>query len=176
MASDSGLRPNSELFPLEWSNVQLESTPDAPQGFIHVTQGKTDAATRNLPLTPRTREKLVARRQLVKGSKVRLPRSRQVWAFDHHPARPRESSPRFWIAVLRVLLLASRIRHSLCRERHGQIHAGPPYGSQFAPRCGALLHPRDRTARDDRLRAIPELPCRETGGCRSKANGQGAVA
>jgi integrase len=73
MASDSGLRPNSELFPLEWSNVQLESTPDAPQGFIHVTQGKTDAATRNLPLTPRTRETLLARRQLVKGSKYVFP-------------------------------------------------------------------------------------------------------
>ena len=73
MASDSGLRPNSELFPLEWSNVKLESTPDAPQGFIHVTQGKTDAATRNLPLTPRTREILLARRQLVKESKYVFP-------------------------------------------------------------------------------------------------------
>jgi integrase len=73
MASDTGLRPNSELFPLEWSNVQLESTQDAPQGFIHVTQGKTDAATRNMPLTPRTREMLLARRQLVNGSKYVFP-------------------------------------------------------------------------------------------------------
>jgi integrase len=73
MASDTGLRPNSELFPLEWSNVQLQSTPDAPQGFIHVTQGKTDAATRNMPLTPRIREMLLARRQLVNGSKYVFP-------------------------------------------------------------------------------------------------------
>jgi integrase len=73
MASDTGLRPNSEIFPLEWSNVQLESTPDAPQGFVHVTQGKTDAATRNLPLTPRVREMLLARRQLPNGSKYVFP-------------------------------------------------------------------------------------------------------
>ena len=73
LASDTGLRPNSELFPLEWSEVQLTSTPEAPQGFIHVTQGKTDAATRNMPLTPRTREMLLARRQLVGESKYVFP-------------------------------------------------------------------------------------------------------
>jgi integrase len=73
LASDTGLRPNSELFLLEWSRVKLEATPDAPQGFLHVTQGKTDAATRNMPLTPRTREMLLARRQLVNGSKYVFP-------------------------------------------------------------------------------------------------------
>jgi integrase len=73
MAADSGLRPNSELFPLEWSNIQLESTPDAPHGFLHVTHGKTDAATRNMPLTPRTREMLLTRRLLVNGSKYVFP-------------------------------------------------------------------------------------------------------
>jgi integrase len=69
LAADTGLRPNSELFPLLWSNVHLETTQDAPQGFIHVTQGKTDAATRNIPLTPRTREMLHARKQLKLGPK-----------------------------------------------------------------------------------------------------------
>jgi hypothetical protein len=44
LAADTGLRPNSELFLLEWSNVHLECTKDAPQGFLHVTQGKTDVA------------------------------------------------------------------------------------------------------------------------------------
>lgn len=73
IASDTGLRPNSELFPLEWSNVQLESTQEAPQGFIHITQGKTDAATRNLPLTPRVREILLARLRLANGSKYVFP-------------------------------------------------------------------------------------------------------
>src|SRR5436309_1939976 len=42
LAADTGLRPNSELFLLEWTNVRLEGTQDAPQGFIHVVQGKTD--------------------------------------------------------------------------------------------------------------------------------------
>jgi integrase len=73
LAVDTGLRPNSEIFPLEWSNIQLASTPESPQGFIHVVQGKTDAATRNIPLTPRTREMLLARRDLAKGSKYAFP-------------------------------------------------------------------------------------------------------
>jgi len=63
------MRPNSELFPLEWSNVHLECTQEAPQGFIHVSEGKTDSATRNIPLTPRTREMLLARRELMIGPK-----------------------------------------------------------------------------------------------------------
>ncbi len=69
LAVDSGLRPNSELFPLEWCNVHLESTPDAPQGFMHVREGKTKNAVRNVPLTPRTREMLLARRELMVGPK-----------------------------------------------------------------------------------------------------------
>jgi integrase len=69
LAADTGMRPNSELFPLEWCNVHLECTQDAPQGFLHVRQGKTDAATRNIPLTPRTRETLLARRELMVGPK-----------------------------------------------------------------------------------------------------------
>jgi len=74
LAVDTGMRPNSELFPLEWSNVHLQRTQDAPQGFIHVQQGKTDNAVRDIPLTPRTREMLLARRELMvgpKGAKLR---------------------------------------------------------------------------------------------------------
>jgi integrase len=73
LAADTGLRPNSELFPLLWSNVHLDKTHDAPQGFIHVSEGKTDAATRNIPLTPRTREMLLTRTDLVKGAKYVFP-------------------------------------------------------------------------------------------------------
>ena len=69
LAVDTGMRPNSELFPLEWSNVHLECTEDAPHGFVHVPQGKTDSAVRNIPLTPRTRETLLARKQLLVGPK-----------------------------------------------------------------------------------------------------------
>src|SRR5581483_11831700 len=69
LAVDTGMRPNSELMPLKWSNVHLECTQDAPQGFVHVAEGKTDSAVRNIPLTPRTREMLLARRQLFVGPK-----------------------------------------------------------------------------------------------------------
>ena len=69
LAVDTGMRPNSELFPLEWSDVHLETSQDAPQGFIHVRQGKTDSAVRNIPLTPRTREMLLDRRELMVGPK-----------------------------------------------------------------------------------------------------------
>lgn len=69
LAVDTGMRPDSESFPLEWSNVHLESTQDAPQGFIHVREGKTDNAVRNIPLTPRTRETLLARREMMMGPK-----------------------------------------------------------------------------------------------------------
>jgi len=67
LAVDTGMRPNSELFPLEWANVHLEASQDAPYGFLHVRQGKTDSAVRNIPLTPRTREMLLARRELMVG-------------------------------------------------------------------------------------------------------------
>ena len=69
LAVDTGMRPNSELFPLEWSDIHLDCTQDAPQGFIHVPQGKTDNAVRNIPLTPRSREVLLARRELMVGPK-----------------------------------------------------------------------------------------------------------
>jgi integrase len=49
-------------------------------------QGKTDAATRNLPSTPRTREMLLARRQLVNGSKYIFPgpgRSGHLTTIQH---------------------------------------------------------------------------------------------
>ncbi len=69
LAVDTGMRPNSELFPLEWSNAHLESTKDAPHGFIHVAQGKSENAVRNIPLTPRTCEILLARKELMIGPK-----------------------------------------------------------------------------------------------------------
>jgi len=68
-----GMRPNSEIFPLEWVNVHLEGSQDAPQGFVHVTAGKTDSVVRNIPLTPRTREMLLARKQSGEKSRFVFP-------------------------------------------------------------------------------------------------------
>jgi integrase len=61
LAVDTGLRPDSELFPLEWKNVQLGSTEGAPSGYLHVGSGKTENAVRNMPLTPRVKAILQAR-------------------------------------------------------------------------------------------------------------------
>jgi hypothetical protein len=52
LAVDTGLRPNSELFVLEWAHVRFERDREAPHGFIHVADGKSKNAVRNVPLTP----------------------------------------------------------------------------------------------------------------------------
>jgi integrase len=63
LAVDTGLRPDSELFPLEWVNVSLQSTPEAPNGAVCVPEGKTASAVRAVPLTARGSDLLRARRQ-----------------------------------------------------------------------------------------------------------------
>src|ERR1051325_4785797 len=56
---DTGMRPKSELFRLEWPQVHLESSEMMPNGYIKVKEGKTQSAERILPLTPRGRETLL---------------------------------------------------------------------------------------------------------------------
>jgi integrase len=63
LAVDTGLRPNSELFPLRWADVDLAERTECPHGVIHVRQGKTDSAQRSLPLTPRAAEVLQRRKK-----------------------------------------------------------------------------------------------------------------
>jgi integrase len=61
LAVDTGMRPNSELFPLKWADVDLAARTESPNGVIHVRQGKTESARRSLPLTPRAAEVLKRR-------------------------------------------------------------------------------------------------------------------
>jgi integrase len=68
-AVDTGMRPNSELFPLKWADVDLTARRESPHGVIHVRQGKTDNAQRSLPLTPRVLEALRRRKQAAEGAK-----------------------------------------------------------------------------------------------------------
>lgn len=63
LAVDTGLRPNSELFPLRWVDVDLLLRPECPHGVIHVRQGKTQSAQRSLPLTPRAADVLQRRKR-----------------------------------------------------------------------------------------------------------------
>ena len=69
-AVDTGMRPNSELFPLLWADVDLTARAESPHGVIHVRQGKTASARRSIPLTPRAAEVLQRRKQEAeRGSK-----------------------------------------------------------------------------------------------------------
>jgi len=63
IAVDTGVRPNSELFPLKWSDVDLTARPESPNGVIHIREGKTANAKRSLPLTPRASEVLERHKQ-----------------------------------------------------------------------------------------------------------------
>jgi integrase len=63
LAVDTGMRPNSELFPLRWTDVDLTATKECPHGVVHVRQGKTESARRSLPLTPRAAEVLQRRKK-----------------------------------------------------------------------------------------------------------------
>lgn len=63
LAVDTGMRPNSELFPLLWADVDLTVRPESPHGVIHVRQGKTVSAQRSLPLTPRAADVLQRRKR-----------------------------------------------------------------------------------------------------------------
>jgi integrase len=63
LAVDTEMRPNSELFPLRWADVDLTERPESPHGVIHVRHGKTENAQRSLPLTPRVSEVLQMRKK-----------------------------------------------------------------------------------------------------------------
>lgn len=63
LAVDTGMRPNSELFPLKWADVDLMARPEGLHGVIHIRQGKTVNAQRSLPLTPRAAEVLQRRKR-----------------------------------------------------------------------------------------------------------------
>jgi len=67
LAVDTGMRPNSELFPLKWADVDLTARDESPNGVIHVRKGKTDSAQRSLPLTPRAAEVLQKRKKQAEG-------------------------------------------------------------------------------------------------------------
>jgi integrase len=72
LAVDTGIRPKSELFRLEWPQVHLEVSEMIPNGYIKVKEGKTRSAERILPLTPRARETLLI---------LRIEPRRKRWVF-----------------------------------------------------------------------------------------------
>jgi integrase len=69
LAVDTGMRPNSEMCPLLWADVDLTVRPESPNGVVHVRQGKTANAQRSLPLTPRAAEVLQRRKKEAEAKK-----------------------------------------------------------------------------------------------------------
>ena len=67
LAVDTGLRPNSELFPIQWADVDLAESSECPHGVLHVRQGNTNSAQRSLPLTPRAADVLERRKLAAEG-------------------------------------------------------------------------------------------------------------
>ncbi len=93
---DSGVRPE-ELFTLLWENVDLASRAETPNGVIHIREGKTDAAKRSIPLTPRAADVLKRRKMEAEAGAealaVHVPRRRQLWASRFSPAPARGRNP-----------------------------------------------------------------------------------
>ena len=72
LAVDTGLRPQSELFCLEWHQIELAGSELFPYGCINVEKGKTKNAARTVPLTGRAREALLI---------LRMDPTRRRWVF-----------------------------------------------------------------------------------------------
>ena len=72
LAVDTGLRPQSKLFCLEWPRIELTGSELFPYGYIAVEKGKTKNATRMVPLTARGREVLLI---------LRMDPQRRRWVF-----------------------------------------------------------------------------------------------
>lgn len=62
LAVDTGMRPNGELFPLRWADVDLDGRT------LSVRDGKTDSAARSIPLTPRAAAVLQGRKAAKRGT------------------------------------------------------------------------------------------------------------
>jgi integrase len=73
LAVDTGVRPDSELFVLCWPNVELTALAESPNGVIHIHGGKSEAAKRSVPLTPRAAEVLLGRKREAEAKPKRSP-------------------------------------------------------------------------------------------------------
>jgi hypothetical protein len=139
----TGMRPNSELFRLEWSQVQLEASEFMPNGYIRVKESKIQSAERILPLTPRAWEVLlILRIEHIKdgASKKALALgvswSRQFTTFDYHPRISSRGDPKRRPGFLSALLVPAPVWRTLCREWHGSAPARQIDGVQLSQNYG----------------------------------------
>jgi|GEM_PF-2210089 len=128
LAVDTGMRPNSELFRLEWAQVQLEGSELMPFGYLTVKQGKTQSAERLLPLTPRARETLLIFKGRAAQEALGVPRPGKFRAFGQYPKISSASDSESGSGLISVLLLAPHVRNQMHGERHGPTHSGQTDG------------------------------------------------
>lgn len=90
---DTGLRIG-EALALEWESVHLDPVGDAEFGYLHVRDGKSKNAQRNVPFTSRVRAMLVVRARQVHSALV-FPnpdgRAYLVTSLDHQHGTVRDS-------------------------------------------------------------------------------------
>ena len=113
LAVDTGMRPKSELFRLEWPQVQLEASEMMPNGYIKVREGKTQSAERILPLTARARETLLILRMEPRRKPVGIPWTREFRAHCQHPEITSQGNSESRPKTLPVLLLAPHLRYEV---------------------------------------------------------------
>jgi integrase len=84
---DEGLRP-SEALALAWKEVHLEPAPGRKLGWLHVRQGKSKNARRNLSLTTRVRTMLEGRMALRTNGAPSRARASDGWVFPDDDGKP----------------------------------------------------------------------------------------
>jgi integrase len=91
VAADTGMRDESELFPLRWEHVGEDS--------VQVIEGKTPNAPRTIPLTPRAKAVFSAlRTERQKNEKGQVVRMQSPWVF---PSR-RQSGTGHLVTIQKV--------------------------------------------------------------------------
>jgi len=152
LAVDTGVRPNSELFSLKWSDVDLTARPESPHGVIHVRQGKSDATRRSVPLTPRAAEVLRRRKKEAEAEPKPKPKpkpkqSDYVFPGDGNSGHIVSLQHPHEDAVRNAKLESFEFycwRHTGCAVWHGSLQPCPAHGPQFARRGRPLLCPCHR--------------------------------
>jgi integrase len=91
---DTGLRVG-ELRSLEWEGVHSQPVGDAKFGFIHVRQGKSKNAKRNISLSPRVRSMLDSRKASSQSAYVFTDKSGikplSIWTLEDQHKRMRQA-------------------------------------------------------------------------------------
>lgn len=92
---DTGMRAG-EAVALRWDDVHLEPASGAHFGYVHIREGKTKNARRNIPLTDRAKEVLEQRRRENAGEFVfggGRPYRPSSLSHSHHKVRARLKMP-----------------------------------------------------------------------------------